>query len=164
MNLDFVLSRNSGATSWLALSHATVPISVAKPKKRRLGRQAYTREREVQRPETATSARPLKMSGAAFIQKPQVYDRAIVHAYRHLYRAGLKVVNYSTPSRHVLLRILRSSFRSSPALNFNPQKVFNTLQFLQRAADVAGLEHRIVKNLMMVRYWEQPHLRKDLRM
>ncbi|KAL4896357.1 hypothetical protein BDV59DRAFT_191507 [Aspergillus ambiguus] len=89
--------------------------------------------------------------------------QAVIHAYRHLYRAGLKVINYSTPSRHVLLRTLRSSFRSSSAQDFNSHRIANTLRFLQRAADVAGIEHKIVKNLMMVRYWEQPHLRKDLR-
>ncbi|KAB8229271.1 hypothetical protein ETB97_000997 [Aspergillus alliaceus] len=98
------------------------------------------------------------MHGVTHVDK-----RAIIQAYRHLYRQGLQVINHSTPSRHVLLRILRSSFRSSSCNDFDPQRIANTLRFLQRAADVAGLEHKIVKNLLMVRYWEQPQVRKDLR-
>ncbi|GFF75781.1 DUF1763-domain-containing protein [Aspergillus lentulus] len=91
-------------------------------------------------------------------------QRAVIHAYRHLYRQGLKLISYSAPSRHVLLRTLRSAFRSSPARDFDPKKVANTLRFLQRASDVAGLEHKIVKNLLMVRYWEQPQVKKDVKL
>ncbi|KAE8307107.1 DUF1763-domain-containing protein [Aspergillus transmontanensis] len=91
-------------------------------------------------------------------------QRAVIQAYRHLYRQGLRVINYSTPSRHVLLRTLRSSFRSSSHHDFEPHRIANTLRFLQRATDAAGVEHKIVKNLMMVRYWEQPQVRKDLRL
>lgn len=92
-----------------------------------------------------------------------VNQQAIVLAYRHLYRQGLKAVNYSTPARHVLRRILRSSFRSASRDEFDPNRVVNTLQFLERAADSRGLEHKIVKNLIMVRYWEQPQVKKDAR-
>jgi hypothetical protein len=91
-------------------------------------------------------------------------QRAVIHAYRRLYRQGLKLINYSAPSRQVLLRTLRSAFLSSPARDFDPKKVANTLRFLQRASDVAGLEHKIVKNLLMVRYWEQPQVRKDVKL
>ncbi|KAL3469984.1 hypothetical protein BJX99DRAFT_240238 [Aspergillus californicus] len=89
--------------------------------------------------------------------------RTIIYAYRHLYRQGLKVVNYSTPSRHVLLQTLRSSFRSVPAHKFDQLRVSNTLSFLERAAEVAGIEHKIVKNLLMLKYWDQPRVRTDLR-
>lgn len=92
-----------------------------------------------------------------------VDQQAIIHAYRHLYRQGLKVVNYSTPSRHVLLRILRSSFRSASREDFDPERISNTLRFLQRASESTGLEHKIVKNLIMVRYWEQSQVKKDVR-
>ncbi|KAK1150331.1 hypothetical protein N8T08_000233 [Aspergillus melleus] len=88
---------------------------------------------------------------------------AVIHAYRHLYRLGLKVVNYSTPSRHVLLHTLRSAFRAGTREEFQPQKIANTLSFLQRARDVAGLEHKIVRNILMVNYWEQPIMRKEYR-
>lgn len=90
--------------------------------------------------------------------------RAIVLAYRHLYRRGLQAVNYATPARHVLLRILRSSFRSGSRDDFDPKKIANTLEFLQRASESAGLEHKIIKNLIMVRYWEQPQAKKEVKM
>ncbi|GKZ82552.1 hypothetical protein AnigIFM56816_007373 [Aspergillus niger] len=95
--------------------------------------------------------------------KSVVDQKTVVHAYRHLYRQGLKAINYSTPARHVLRHSLRSAFRSSSPEELNPRRIANTLQFLQRAADVAGLEHKIVKNLMMMKYWEQPQVRKDHR-
>src|SRR5436190_13828268 len=89
---------------------------------------------------------------------------AILLAYRHLYRQGLKAIRYSSPSRHVLLRMLRSSFRSGSPSEFDPQRITNTLLFLQRASEVAGIEHKIMKNLILVRYWEQPQVRKDSKM
>lgn len=90
--------------------------------------------------------------------------QAIIHAYRHLYRQGLKAVSYSVPARHVLLGRLRSSFRSSPAEDFDSQRVTNTLHFLKRAAEITGIEQKIVKNLMMVRYWELPFVKNEGRM
>lgn len=94
----------------------------------------------------------------------QMDQRAIVSAYRHLYRQGLKTMRYSTPGRHVLVQILRSSFRSSPAQEFDQLRIANTLRFLARATDMAGIEHKIMKNLLSVRYWEQPQVNKDMRM
>lgn len=91
-------------------------------------------------------------------------QRAVITAYRHLYRQGLKVINYSTPARHVLLRTLRLSFRSSEPKDFDQVKIANTLRFLERAADMTGIEHKIVKNLMLVRYWEQPIVNREFRM
>lgn len=90
-------------------------------------------------------------------------SRAIILAYRQLYRRGLQVINYSTPARHVLLRILRSSFRTASRDDFDPKKIAKTLEFLQRASESAGLEHKIIKNIIMVRYWEQPQIRKDVK-
>lgn len=89
---------------------------------------------------------------------------AVVHAYRHLYRQGLKVIRYSTPSRHVLRSILQSSFRSSSRDDFDAAKIANTLQFLERAASVTGYEHKIVKNHLSVRYWELPQAVKESRL
>ncbi|RMJ28210.1 Pfam:DUF1763 [Aspergillus sp. HF37] len=90
-------------------------------------------------------------------------QRAVVSAYRNLYRQSLRAVRYSTPARHVLVRTLRSAFRSTPPKEFDPSKVSNTLRFLERAADVTGIEHKIVKKLVMVRYWQQPQVNKDFR-
>jgi hypothetical protein len=93
----------------------------------------------------------------------QAVDRSVVHAYRHLYRQGLKAIQYSTPGRHMLLKSLRSAYRSSPAESFDAVRINNTIQFLERATEVAGMEHKILKNLLMTRYWEQDHLAKDFR-
>lgn len=93
----------------------------------------------------------------------KVDRRAMVHAYRHLYRQGLKAIQYSTPGRHMLLKSLRQSYRSSPSEEFNPAKINNTLRFLERATEVAGMEHKILKNLLLARYWEQSHLVRESR-
>lgn len=93
----------------------------------------------------------------------KVDQRAMVHAYRHLYRQGLKAIQYSTPSRYMLLKSLRQSYRSSPSEEFDPAKINNTLRFLERATEVAGMEHKILKNLLLARYWEQGHLVRESR-
>jgi len=90
-------------------------------------------------------------------------DQAVVHAYRHLYRQGLRTIRHATPSRHVLLTTLRTSFRSAPREEFDPSKIANTLRFLERAADATGFEHKIVKNLLFARYWELPNVAKESR-
>ncbi|RDW76218.1 uncharacterized protein DSM5745_06210 [Aspergillus mulundensis] len=82
--------------------------------------------------------------------------QTIIHAYRQLYRQGLKAINYSTPARHVLLKTLRSSFRTSPARDFDSLRIANTLRFLLKAANVSGVEHKIVRNTLITKYWEQP--------
>lgn len=87
----------------------------------------------------------------------------VVHAYRHLYRQGLKAIRYSTPSRHVLRTSLRASFRNSPPTEFDSMRIANTLGFLERACNTAGLEHKILKNLLLSRYWELPNIAKESR-
>ncbi|BCS25602.1 uncharacterized protein APUU_50313S [Aspergillus puulaauensis] len=90
-------------------------------------------------------------------------QQSIIHAYRQLYRQGLKAVNYSTPSRHVFLATLRSSFRSLPAQDFDSRRIINTLNFLHKAANIAGIEHKIVRNLLMIKFWGQPNVRSNMR-
>ncbi|PYH47684.1 DUF1763-domain-containing protein [Aspergillus saccharolyticus JOP 1030-1] len=90
-------------------------------------------------------------------------SKCVVDAYRQLYRHGLKAVNYSTPARYVLLHTLRCSFRSSTLGNLDLQRVANTVRFLQRASESAGLEHRIMRNLMFMKYWQHPKVRRDPR-
>jgi hypothetical protein len=99
----------------------------------------------------------------ASIQTMKVDRRAVVHAYRHLYRQGLKAIQYSTPGRYILLKSLRKSYRSSPPEEFDPSKIANTIRFLERATEVAGMEHKILKNLLLARYWQQDHLAKEAR-
>ncbi|KAL4801230.1 hypothetical protein BDV18DRAFT_86968 [Aspergillus unguis] len=89
--------------------------------------------------------------------------QAIVQAYRQLYRQGLKAINYSTPSRHLLIQTLRSSFRSAPTQDFNPSRIANTVDFLRKATEFNGIEHKVVRNLLMQKFWDQPRTRGNLR-
>ncbi|QDS73193.1 hypothetical protein FKW77_002620 [Venturia effusa] len=84
----------------------------------------------------------------------------ILHAYRNLLRTSLRAVHYSTPARHILLSRLRLSFRSSTLSDFEPQRISNTLEFLRNAAASRGIEHKILRNLLYVWYWEPVHWRK----
>lgn len=86
----------------------------------------------------------------------QMEDRLVISAYRHLYKRGLQAIKHATPARHVLRNILRSSFRSENRSEFYPAKVARTLEFLDRAAGSNSYEHKILKNLLHVRYYEQP--------
>lgn len=75
---------------------------------------------------------------------------AIIHAYRTLYRASLRAVQYSKPARYQVLERLRHNFRSRPADSFDAGVVARTLEFLEGAARTTGLEHKLVKNLLFV--------------
>ena len=79
----------------------------------------------------------------------------IVSAYRSLYRTGLHAVQYSKPARYVLKRTLDNEFRNLPASKFNKHRIGNTIMFLEYAAKSRGVEHRILKNLVHVRWLEQ---------
>lgn len=79
----------------------------------------------------------------------------ILYAYRHLLRATLQVVNYSKPSRFAVRDIINQAFREQPPSAFSPFRVKNTLAFLERAKQHNGYEHKIIKNLTHVRYWQK---------
>ena len=81
-------------------------------------------------------------------------NEAIVHAYRHLYRHGLRAVKFSKPSRYTVRDRLRHSFRKGRRDDFNPQKIANTIEFLKGAEATYGLEHKILKNLCFV-WWHE---------
>ena len=74
----------------------------------------------------------------------------IVHAYRHLYRALLRAVQFSSPARYVARDQLRAAFRDGAA-PWDAEGAKRTLWFVQAAARERGLEHRILKNLLRVR-------------
>ncbi|OQO04817.1 hypothetical protein B0A48_07834 [Cryoendolithus antarcticus] len=74
----------------------------------------------------------------------------ILHAYRSLLRASLRAVHFSKPARYVALERLRSAFRTNDVSTYDALKLDRTLEFLQGAANVRGLEHKIVRNLMHV--------------
>lgn len=81
----------------------------------------------------------------------------VPHAYRHLLRGLLRSVQYSKPSRYIVLDRLRSAFRTNSANEFEPQKIARTLEFLDGATKTKGLEHRVLKNLCLVWYWRKRH-------
>lgn len=83
-------------------------------------------------------------------------QQQVIHAYRHLYRHSLRAIQFSKPARYTLRDRLRLAFRRGSASDFEPQKVHNTLEFLQYATRENGLEHKIVKNLLFV-WWLQSH-------
>ena len=77
----------------------------------------------------------------------------ILHAYRHLLRAGLRAVQFSKPARYVLCDQLRAAFRDEHGV-FEKERIRRTVWFLKKAGEERGLEHRIVKNLIRVQ-WER---------
>ncbi|OCL06018.1 DUF1763-domain-containing protein [Glonium stellatum] len=76
----------------------------------------------------------------------------IVLAYRHLYRHGLRAVQFSKPARYTLRDRLRIAFRKGNPRDFDRRKIDNTIEFLRGATRERGLEHKIVKNLILVWY------------
>jgi hypothetical protein len=93
------------------------------------------------------------------LSKFPMEDRVILHAYRHLYKRALLAIRHAPPSRHVLRHTLRSSFRSGDRSDFDPEKIARTLEFLDLAAESTSYEHKIIKNLLHVRYFQQPNMR-----
>lgn len=79
---------------------------------------------------------------------------AIIHAYRHLYRNSLRAVQFSKPARYTLRDRLRLAFRKGSAGDLEPQRIQQTIEFLQYATKENGLEHKILKNLLFV-WWHQ---------
>lgn len=75
----------------------------------------------------------------------------IIHAYRHLYRSLLAGVQHSTPARYVARDQLRTAFREKGAV-YDAEGIKRTRWFFEAAAKERGLEHRILRNLLSVRY------------
>ena len=78
----------------------------------------------------------------------------VVQAYRSLYRAGLHAIQYSSPARYTLKRVLETAFRNGKPLEFQPARIANTILFLENAAKETGMEHKILKNLLHTRWWQ----------
>ena len=86
---------------------------------------------------------------------------AIVRSYRSLYRHALRAVQYSSPARYTLKNHLRLAYRGSSVEAFSPIRIDNTLLFLKHAAEERGFEHRMLKNLLHVWWWQaQPSRQK----
>jgi hypothetical protein len=56
------------------------------------------------------------------------------------------------PARFTARDQLRDAFRKEHPSTFNKEKIDRTVEFLKLATDEAGLEHRIVKNLLRTNY------------
>lgn len=91
---------------------------------------------------------------------PVTMNPSMAGNFRRLHRAALKAVRYSHPAKYQIRDAMRSAFRSEPAHPVDQQSITNTLEFLQRAESHAGIEHKILRNLLHVRYW-QNHAKKD---
>ena len=83
-----------------------------------------------------------------------------IYAYRGLYRALLHAVQYAKPARYIGRDMLRNEFRKGNPATFDQARINNTIGFLNLAAKEAGLEHRLVKNMLRVEYergvqWKQ---------
>ena len=81
----------------------------------------------------------------------------VATAYRELYRAGLRAIQYSTPARYTLRSTIRRAFRNGAPADLDPTKVRRTVLFLQNAAKSRGTEHRVTRNLMIYRWYELEH-------
>ncbi|KAH6645791.1 hypothetical protein BKA67DRAFT_86092 [Truncatella angustata] len=78
-------------------------------------------------------------------------DSRVIHAYRRLYRHGLRAVQFSKPARYVLRDRLRVAFRENAA-KLDETGVEKTVQFLEAAQMSRGLEHKVLKNLLFVAF------------
>jgi len=74
----------------------------------------------------------------------------IVSAYRSLYRMSLRAVQFAKPARFVLRDRLRTGFREGAIADFDADKIARTLEFLDHARTARGLEHKLLKNILMV--------------
>ncbi|RMZ85360.1 hypothetical protein DV737_g826, partial [Chaetothyriales sp. CBS 132003] len=88
--------------------------------------------------------------------------QAILKAYRALFRSGLRACKYQSLARVQLRDILRGAFRDSPWTALDSRRIENTLEFLERAGRYNGMEHKIVKNILFVRWWRMRPLSKGL--
>jgi hypothetical protein len=106
-------------------------------------------------PLTATSSLETRSFGMSTTSVQSVRQ-----AYRLLYKAGLAAVQYSVPNRYCVRDKLRKAFRSAPASQYNQRRIDNTIQFLWTAAEKRGMEHKIVKNLCLVHYYQIAYRKK----
>jgi hypothetical protein len=89
--------------------------------------------------------------------------KQLVRAYRSLYRSALRGVLHASPARYQIRDTMRAAFSPESADTFDARRVKNTVEFLQRAAEYNGIEHKVLKNLVHVRYW-QSAASKDTRL
>ncbi|KAF2172943.1 hypothetical protein M409DRAFT_16894 [Zasmidium cellare ATCC 36951] len=86
-----------------------------------------------------------------------VTNHEVVTAYRHLYQHLLRAVRYAKPARFVCRDKIRDAFRKPSSHGYDPERIANTLHFLECASKTTGLEHKILKNFVFVT-WERRRL------
>jgi len=74
----------------------------------------------------------------------------IITAYRSLHRVSLRAVQFAKPARFILRDRLRNGFRKGAIEDFDAQKIARTLEFLDHARTTRGLEHKLLKNILLV--------------
>ena len=79
----------------------------------------------------------------------------VITAYRHLYQHGLRAVQYSAPARYTLRDRLRDAFRKREVSDFSTLRVANTIEFLKGATKEKGIEHKVIKTILFVWYYEK---------
>ena len=90
-------------------------------------------------------------------------QKMLTRAYRSLYRSALRGVLHASPARYQIRDTMRAAFSPESGDTFDARRVKNTIKFLQRAGEYKGIEHKILRNLMHVRYW-QSAASKDTRL
>lgn len=90
-----------------------------------------------------------------------VSNKEIVLAYRHVYQAWLRAVQYTKPARYVVRDHIRDAFRNSPIEAYDAKRIATTLEFLDTATKRAGIEHRLLKRVMHCWYWRQELARRS---
>lgn len=86
---------------------------------------------------------------------PPTTSLTAIQAYRHLYRALLHAVQFSKPARYIVRDQIRNAFRNGQPQDLNQLRIARTLEFLAGAAREAGLEHKILKNLIHTAWSKQ---------
>lgn len=81
-------------------------------------------------------------------------EQHLIQAYRHLYRRSLQAVAHSQPASTLARNLLRAAFRDKDGGTFDQEACKRTSWFLHNAARESGVEHRIVKNLLMCKFWK----------
>lgn len=77
----------------------------------------------------------------------------IRHAYRHLYKRLLRAVCFSKPARYCARDELREAFRKGSRENFDCVKIARTIEFLESAINHKNMEHQIIRNLLLTKFW-----------
>lgn len=90
-------------------------------------------------------------------------SQELTHAYRHLYRNLLNAVQYSKPARYTARDQLRDAFRKDDPSAFNKERIDRTIEFLRLAAQEAGLEHKLVRNLLFTSWCRRRAYQWDLK-